>query len=218
MLDLNSADGLDLREGRVVRRRSSAWADTALTLAQVARTAHLDPLRLPPGLEPGLHMVLAYDPPAMTYSNSTHACAVEIDRATGALRILRHVIAEDSGTRINPVIVDGQQHGATAMGLSGAMMEHAAYDKDGQALAGSFMDYAIARASDLPCFEFSHHDTPSPRTPAGIKGMAEGGTMGGIGALMNAVNDALAQVGARLQSQPATPARIWAALRDAETK
>jgi carbon-monoxide dehydrogenase large subunit len=132
------------------------------------------------------------------------------------LRILRHIVAEDCGTRINPVIVAGQTHGATAMGLSGAMMEHAAYDENGQAMAGSFMDYAIARAGDLPAFELSHHDTPSPGTPAGIKGMAEGGTMGGIGALMNAVNDALARAGARLESGPATPAQIWAALRAAE--
>jgi carbon-monoxide dehydrogenase large subunit len=216
LLDLNSADGLDLREGRVLRQVEGAWADTGLTLAQVARTAHLDPLRLPPGMEPGLHTVLAFDPPAMTYTNSTHACAVEIDRGTGALSILRHVVAEDCGTRINPLIVAGQTHGATAMGLSGAMLEHAAYGADGQALAGSFMDYAIARAADLPAFELSHHDRPSPGTPAGIKGMAEGGTMGGIGALMNAVNDALAQAGARLESQPATPARIWAALQAAK--
>ena len=111
------------------------------------------------------------------------------------------------------MIVEGQTHGATAMGLSGAMVEHAAYDDDGQALAASFMDYAIARAADLPGFEISHHSTPAIGTPAGIKGMAEGGTMGGIGALMNAVNDALAGVGARLESQPATAPRIWAALR-----
>jgi carbon-monoxide dehydrogenase large subunit len=215
MLDLNSADGLELREGRVLRQVAEGWAETGVSLAQVARTAHLDPLKLPPGMEPGLHTILAYDPPAMTYSNSTHACAVEIDRATGALAILRYVVAEDSGTRINPLVVAGQTQGATAMGLSGAMMEHAAYAEDGQALAGSFMDYALARAADLPDFELHHHDTPSPRTPAGIKGMAEGGTMGGIGALMNAVNDALAQAGAHLESQPATPARIWAALRAA---
>ena len=216
MLDLNNSAGLDLRDGAVLRRVESAWAETGLTLAQVARTAHLDPLRLPAGMEPGLHAIFAYDPPAMTYSNSTHACAVEIDPATGMLRILRYVVAEDCGTRINPLIVAGQTHGATAMGLSGAMMEHAAYDEDGQAVAGSFMDYAIARASDLPTFELSHHDTPSPGTPAGMKGMAEGGTMGGIGALMNAVNDALARAGARLESGPATPAHIWAALRAAE--
>jgi carbon-monoxide dehydrogenase large subunit len=215
MLGLNSADSLELRNGAVLRRVAEGWADTGLSLAQVARTAHLDPLRLPPGIEPGLHQILAYDPAYTTYTNSTHVCAVEIDRATGALRILRYVAAEDCGTRINPMVVEGQTHGATAMGLSGAMLEHAAYGLDGQALAGSFMDYAMARADDLPPFELTHHDTPNPGAPAGIKGMSEGGTMGGIGALMNAVNDALAQVGARLDSQPATPDRIWAALRDA---
>ncbi len=212
LLGLNTQEGLDLREGVVLRRIAESWANTGLDLAQLARTAHLDPLRLPPGMEPGLHQILAFDPPPMTYSNSTHACLVEIDRATGALTILRHIIAEDAGTLINPMVVEGQTHGATAMGLSGAMMEHAAYDSDGQMLAGSFMDYAIARAADLPCFSVSHHATAAPGTPAGIKGMAEGGTMGGIGALMNAVNDALAGAGARLESQPATAARIWAAL------
>jgi carbon-monoxide dehydrogenase large subunit len=215
LLGRNTAAGLDLHEGQVLAEAAGAWSPTGLTLPEIARLAYLDPLRLPPGLEPGLHQLLAYDPPPMTYSNSTHACAVEIDRATGALRILRYVIAEDCGTRINPMIVTGQTQGATGMGLSGALMEHAAYDAEGQALAGSFMDYALARATDLPDFILHHADTPSPRTPAGIKGMAEGGVMGAIGALMNAVNDALAPVGAELPEQPATAARIWAALRAA---
>jgi len=215
MLDLNSADGLDMVGSAVLRLVGGAWQPAGITLAQVARLAYLDPLRLPPGMEPGLHALLAYDPPPMTYVNSTHACAVEIDAETGALRIERYVVAEDSGTRINPLVVEGQTHGATAMGLSGALMEHAAYDADGQMLAGSFMDYALARAADLPAFELLHLDTPSRHTPAGIKGMAEGGVMGAIGALMNAVNDALAAAGARLDDQPATPARIWQALRRA---
>ncbi len=216
LLHLNSADGLDMEAGQVIRRIGEGHLETGLTLPALARIAHLDPLRLPAGMAPGLHHIEAFDPPTMTYSNSTHACAVEICLETGALTILRHIIAEDAGTMINPMIVEGQTHGATAMGLSGAMLEHAAYGADGQALAGSFMDYAIARADDLPGFVISHHPTPAIGTPAGIKGMAEGGTMGGIGALMNAVNDALAQVGARLESQPATPQRIWAALQQGQ--
>jgi hypothetical protein len=213
LLNLNSADGLEMRAGLVIRRVAEGELETGLSLAALARIAHLEPLRQPPGMAPGLHHIEAFDPPAMTYSNSTHACVVEIDTETGALTILRHVIAEDAGTLINPMIVEGQTHGATAMGLSGAMMEHAAYGADGQMLAGSFMDYAMARAGDLPCFEVSHHPTPAIGIPAGIKGMAEGGTMGGIGAVMNAVNDALAGVGAYLPAQPATPDRIWAALQ-----
>ena len=215
MLGANSADALDLRDGRVVRQAGGEWADAGIGVPEIARLAHLDPLRLPPGVEPGLHQVLAYDPPAMTYSDSTHACFVEIERETGALTILRYAVAEDAGRRINPVVVEGQTHGATAMGLSGAMLEHAAYGKDGQALAATLMDYAIARAAELPAFMVLHHDTPSPATPAGIKGMAEGGTMGGIGALMNAMNDALGRVGARLDCQPATPRRVWQPLRGA---
>jgi len=214
VLGLNNPESLEMRDGIVRRQMAEGWMVTGVTLAQIARIAHLDPLRLPPGMEPGLHQILAHDPPSTSYTNSTHACAVEIDRATGALRILHYVAAEDCGTRINPLVVEGQTHGATAMGLSGAMLEHAAYDPDGQAMAGSFMDYAVARADDLPAFDLLECDTPNPRAPAGIKGMAEGGTMGAIGALMNAVNDALAQVGARLDSQPTTPARIWAALRN----
>lgn len=213
LLNLNSAGALDIRHGQVLRRVDQGEVETGLDIAALARVAHLDPLRLPLGMAPGLHQISAFDPPAMTYSNSTHACLVDIDRDTGAIAILRHVIAEDAGTLINPMIVEGQTHGATAMGLSGAMCEHAAYDADGQMLAASFMDYGIARAEDLPDFEISHHSTPSVGTPAGIKGMAEGGTMGGIGALMNAVNDALAQAGAHLDSQPATPSRVWAALQ-----
>ena len=211
MLGRNSTDGLALHEGQVLLHGAPA----GLGLADVARLAYLDPLRLPAGMQPGLHEIFAFDPPAMTYSNSTHACLVEIDAETGTPRILRYVVAEDSGTRINPLVVEGQTHGATAMGLSGAMLEHCAYAEDGQALAGSFMDYALARADDLPDFELLHMDTPSPRTPAGIKGMAEGGVMGGIGAVMGAVTDALARRGARLESQPASAARIWQALQAA---
>jgi len=208
MLGRNNVEGLDLVEGQVTLHAAPA----GLTLPEVARLAYLDPLRLPAGMQPGLHEIYAFDPPPMTFANSTHACLVEIEAETGTPRILRYVVAEDSGTRINPLVVEGQTHGATAMGLSGVLMELAAYGEDGQALAGSFMDYAIARAGDLPDFQIVHCDLPTPRTPAGIKGMSEGGVMGAIGALMNGVNDALGRRGARLESQPATPVRIWQAM------
>jgi carbon-monoxide dehydrogenase large subunit len=215
MLGLNTADGIDLRRGVVVRTTATGWQATALSLADVARLAYLEPLRLPPGLEPGLHLVMAYDPPPMTYSNSTHVCLVEIDRDTGSPRILRYLLAEDSGTVINPLVVAGQTHGAVAMGLSGALMENSVYDANGQILTATFTDYALARAADLPGFELVPLNTPSPNTPAGIKGMAEGGVMGSIGAVMNAINDALAQVGARLDEQPASAPRIWQGMRQA---
>jgi len=208
LLGLNSPDGLELADGEVMRFVGGAWKAAGLTLAQIARTAHLDPLRLPDGMEPGLHVTHAFDPPPMTYANATHACEVEIDRATGALMLRRYLVAHDCGTEINPVIVAGQVHGAVAMGLSGALKEHAAYDADGQARAGSFMDYALARAADLPAIEIIPCNRPNRLTPAGLKGMAEGGVMGAVGAVSNAISDALSALGIAAEEQPFTPARL----------
>jgi carbon-monoxide dehydrogenase large subunit len=216
LLGLNSADGLRMREGRLERLIEGSWLPQSVTLADIARTAHLDPLRLPAGMEPGLHLTVSYDPPPMTYANATHACEVEVDSETGAVRILRYLIAHDCGTEINPMIVAGQVHGAVAMGLSGALMEHAHYDADGQNLAASFMDYAIARGDDLPAFEIIDCNRPNRETPAGIKGMAEGGVMGAIGALCNAVSDALAPFGVVIERQPLTPDRILSAIRQSK--
>ena len=216
LLGLNGPDGLRLREGGIERSISGAWQPQNLTLADIARTAHLDPLRLPAGMEPGLHLTMAYDPPPMTYANATHACEIEVDVATGAITILRHVIAHDCGTEINPMIVAGQLHGAVAMGLSGALMEHCHYDQSGQNLAGSLMDYAVARAGDLPAFEIIACNRPNRLTPAGIKGMSEGGVMGAIGALCNAVSDALSPFGVVIESQPLTPFRIRQAIEAAK--
>lgn len=216
MLGLNSADGLRLREGRLERQIEGQWQAQSLTLTDIARTAHLDPLRLPAGMEPGLHLTMAYDPPPMTYANATHACEIEVDAATGEITIQRYVIAHDCGTEINPMIVAGQVHGAVAMGLSGALMEHCHYDASGQNLAGSFMDYAIARAVDLPNFEIIACNRPNRLTPAGIKGISEGGVMGAIGALCNAVSDALAPFGVIIERQPLTPDRVLRAITAAK--
>lgn len=208
-LGLNSAHGLTIADGEVLRSLDSVWSRTGLTLSSLARTAHFDPLRLPPGMEPGLHVTHAYDPPAMTYSNATHACLVEIDAATGALAVQRYVVAHDCGVEINPRIVAGQVHGAVAMGLSGAMMECCAYDTDGQMLAGSFMDYALARAADLPLIEIVQCNRADSRTIGGMKGMSEGGVMGATGALANAINDALGPDRTPVWQQPFTAERLW---------
>ncbi len=213
MLGLNSAEALTLHDSRVLRAGAAGWEETGITLAEVARLAHFDPLRLPHGMEPGLHLVAAYDPPPLTFSNSTHACLIEIARDTGTVHILRYVAAEDAGQAINPIVVAGQTQGAIALGLSGVLMERTVYDTDGQLLSGSFMDYALIRAADMPPIELHHMNTPSHLTLAGIKGMAEGGVLGAVGAMMNAVNDALGQIGRHIDSQPVSPERVWAALR-----
>jgi carbon-monoxide dehydrogenase large subunit len=208
LLGLNSPEALEVANGDVLRFVGGTWTVTGLTLAAIARTAHLDPLKLPAGMEPGLHVTHAFDPPPMTYANATHACEIEIDRETGALVIRRYLVAHDCGTEINPLVVAGQVHGAVAMGLSGAMMEHCVYDAHGQNQTGSFMDYAIARAADLPAIEIIPCNRPNSLTPAGLKGMSEGGVMGAIGALSNAISDAFAQYAVAAEEQPFTPASL----------
>ena len=203
-LGLNSGAELRLREGRVQRPVGGAWEDTGLTLADIARIAFLDPLSLPPGMEPGLEAHRAYDPPAMTYSNAAHVCEAMVDTETGAVRLERYMVAEDCGTVLNPLIVEGQQHGAVAMGIGGVLREAVAYDADGHNLTGSFMDYALSAAADLPPIEVLSVPTPGRGTPTGSKGMSEGGVMGAIGAVCSAVTDALAPFGVVVERQPLT--------------
>lgn len=214
MQGLDSAGDLRLIDGRVERQKGSDWVDTGLTLADVARTAYLDPITLPPGMAPGLDFSKTYDPPPMTYSNATHVCEVAVDIATGAIRIERYLVAEDCGTVLSPVVVTGQQHGAIAMGLGGALFEHVLYDDSGQNLSGTLADYLIPTACELPDFEIIPMHTPNRRTPAGIKGMAEGGVMGALGAVVNAVNDALAPFGVVADRLPLRPDYLRALLRD----
>jgi carbon-monoxide dehydrogenase large subunit len=215
MLGLPDAATLRLADGTVEREEGGVWHPTGVTLADVARTAYLDPTALPAGVTPGLDFSKTYDPPPMTYSNSTHVCEIEIDVATGAIAFGRYVVAEDCGTVLNPIVVEGQQRGAIAMGLSGALMEHVVYDEFGQNRSGTLADYTVATACELPDVEIISMHTPNRRTPAGIKGMAEGGVMGAIGALGNAVNDALAPFGVVAERGPFAPQAIRVLLRTA---
>lgn len=180
----------------------------SLALADLARTAYLAPMDLPPGMEPGLEAYRAYDPPPLTYSNATHACTVEVDRATGEVRLGRYVVVEDCGTLINPTVVEGQIHGAVAQGLAGALYEEVVYDAQGQNLSATLMDYAVPTAAMLPRIEIEHLETPAPDVPGGVKGMSEGGVMGASAAVCNAVADALAPLGATVDRQPLTPERL----------
>ncbi|GAC1529118.1 MAG: hypothetical protein NVS2B4_07340 [Ramlibacter sp.] len=142
----------------------------------------------------------------------------EVDPQTGAVQIQRYVVAEDCGTVLSPVVVEGQQHGAIAMGLSGSLFEQVDYDAaTGQNLSGSLADYLMATAAELPEFELIPLHTPSTATVAGIKGMAEGGVMGAIGSLTNAVADALAPLGAIVDRQPLTPMYLRGLIREAQT-
>jgi aerobic carbon-monoxide dehydrogenase large subunit len=213
LLNLNTPDQLRLAGGKIERLAGGGWTATELTLAGIARLAYLDPLRLPPGMEPGLEAHRAYDPPAMTFSNAAHFCEIALDPASGEVRILRYVIVEDCGTVLNPGIVEGQQHGATALGIAGALYERLVYDEEGQLLSGTLADYLVPTAGEIPNFEVIAMHTPSRQTATGGKGMAEGGVMGAIGAVGNAVNDALAPFGVTATRQPFTPDSLRALLR-----
>ena len=216
MLDLGVDAHLRLMDGRIQRLQADQWHDTRLMLEDIARVAYLDPTSLPPDQAPGLEFHLTYEPPPMTYSNACHACVVEVDGETGAVQIERYVAAEDCGTVLSPVVVQGQQHGAIAMGLSGALFEQVEYDlATGQNLSGTLADYMLATAHDIPPIELIAMHTPNRDTPAGIKGMAEGGVMGSIGALTNAVNDALAPLGVTVNQQPLTPTYLRQLMRQA---
>jgi carbon-monoxide dehydrogenase large subunit len=201
---------LELADGRIYVRGAPA---SGITIAQLAQKAYLAPTELPPGMEPGLEATHAFDPPALTFSSGTHVCQVEIDPETGRVTIPRYTIVEDCGRMLNPRVVEGQLHGATAQGVGGALVEEVVYGADGQNLSATLMDYAIATASALPSFDVDHLERPDPGTPLGMKGMAEGGVMGASAAISNAVADALAPLGVDAGRQPFTARRLAEALR-----
>lgn len=214
-LDLPTQAELRMVDGSVQVWRDGDWHGTGIGLVDMARKAYLDPTNLPEGMSPGLEFHKTYDPPPMTYSNSSHVCEVEVNIDTGAVQFGRYVVAEDCGTVLSPVVVEGQQLGAIAMGLSGTLFEHIEYDEQGQNLSGTLADYLVATAHELPKIEILSMHTPNRSTPAGLKGMAEGGVMGAIGALSNAVADALAPLGVTIERQPLTPIYLRGLIRQA---
>jgi carbon-monoxide dehydrogenase large subunit len=213
LLGLNSSGELRLNASRVERRLGGEWTDAGLSLTDVARVAYLDPLRLPPGMEPGLEAHRAYDPPPMTFSNSMHACEVRVDVEAGKVTVERYLVVDDCGTVLNPLVVRGQQHGAIAMGISGALLEEVIYDENGQNRSGSFADYLLATAVEIPAIEVISQHTPNKKTLTGSKGMSEGGVMGATGAVPSAVNDALAPFGVVAERQPLSPMYLRSLLR-----
>jgi aerobic carbon-monoxide dehydrogenase large subunit len=159
--------------------------------------------------EPGRYAVSeTYDPPSVGYSYATHACVVEVDPETGGVAVLRYVVAEDCGTQINPMIVDGQVQGGAAQGIGESVYEAIVYGEDGQILTTSLMDYLVPTAGEVPWFRVEHLETPQPDSAWGVKGVGEGGTVGSPGAVANAVTDA---VGAELNELPLSPELVRAA-------
>jgi carbon-monoxide dehydrogenase large subunit len=167
---------------------------------------------LPKGVEPGLFESGTFDGGHRTFPNGCHIVEVEIDRATGTVEIVRYHAVEDVGHMINPLLVAGQVHGGIAQGAGQALLETIVYDSSGQLVSGSFMDYAMPRASDFCAFELAENEVPTATNPLGVKGAGESGTVGALPAVMNAVNDALSRIGAPYVQMPATPEKVWRAI------
>ena len=198
-------DDIVFENGRVGVKGAPA---SSKTFAEVAGYAYV-PVPLPPGLEPGLSDEAFFEPANNTYPFGCHISMLEIDRDTGEPTLLRLVAVDDAGHLINPLIVEGQIHGGLAQGIGQAMIEEAVYSDDGQLLTGSFMDYAMPRATDFPRFEMHSTVTPTPVNPLGAKGVGEAGTLGSTPSIVNAAVDALSGLGVKHVDMMLRPEKLW---------
>lgn len=202
-----AAEDITLENGRFqvvgVPTRSVSWQD-------IARRAESD--ELPQELQGGLSGDEDFRPEGNLYPFGTHICVVEIDPETGNVKIVRYLAVDDCGKVINPMLVAGQVHGGIAQGVGQAMLEEAHFDELGNLLTGTLLDYALPRADDLPAFETSRTETPSPLNPLGVKGIGEAGTIGATPAVVNAIMDALSHLGVRNLDMPITAEKVWRAL------
>ena len=200
-----STDDLEFEDGKFSVK---GVPDKGITIQEVALQAHVA-TKLPAGMEPGLQATSVFEPSNFTFPFGTHVCVVEVDTQSGEVEILRYIAVDDCGKVINPLIVDGQVQGGIAQGLGQALLEEVVYDEDGQLITGSLMDYAVARAEDLPPLEFARTETPSPVNPMGVKGVGEAGTIGSTPSIVNAVVDALAPFGVTHIDMPLKPEKLW---------
>jgi carbon-monoxide dehydrogenase large subunit len=192
--------------------------DRSISIMELAQKLHSG-LNLPADAPQSLDVIHVSDgPDAWTFPNGCHISEVEIDPDTGAVEVVKYCAVNDFGTVVNPMIVAGQLHGGVVQGIGQALMEKAVYDDSGQLLTGSFMDYAMPRAADVPSFELASHPVPTKTNPLGVKGCGEAGCAGGLTSMTNAVIDALSEHGIRHIDMPLTPYRIWQALQAARTQ
>jgi len=196
---------------------SVAGTDRRVSLKQVAKLAHT--LRHPDlGGEYGLSERTITAPANATFPNGCHVCEVEIDPDTGACRVTRYCVVDDVGRVINPMLVKGQIHGGVAQGVGQVLLENIRFDEHGQLLTGSFMDYALPRASDLPDILCKSNEVLTRGNPLGVKGAGEAGTVGALAAVVNAVVDALAPLGVEHVDMPVTSESLWRSIRAARAQ
>ena len=205
-------EDLEFSGGKFAVKGAPDRAKSIAEIAFSAWTAH----NLPDGTEPGLEATYVFDPPNFTFPSGSHVCAVEVDTETGQTEIVRYVAVDDCGTIINPTIVEGQIHGGVAQGISEAMFEEAVYDENGVLLTSSLANYRVPSAAELPSMTLGNTVTPSSTNPLGVKGVGEAGTIAAPPAVLNAIIDALEPLGVTHIDMPATPERVWRALRHAQ--
>ncbi|AYQ32975.1 xanthine dehydrogenase family protein molybdopterin-binding subunit [Runella sp. SP2] len=205
-----SPDDIEFTDGKFTVKGT----DKSLGFGDIALTAYV-PHVYPANLEPGLDFSSFYDPTNFTYPFGCHIAVVEVDKETGATKVKRFIAVDDVGNVINPMIVDGQIHGGLAQGIGQALLEGVEFDGNGQIINGSYMDYAMPRADDLPMFELDRQVTPCPHNPLGVKGAGEAGCIGSTPAVVNAVVDALWSAGHQVKDirMPLTPERVWSAMQ-----
>ncbi|TAM60016.1 xanthine dehydrogenase family protein molybdopterin-binding subunit [bacterium] len=203
-MEANVGD-LEFKNGKISVKGNP---EKSMSTAEVAFAAFRG-VNLPADVEPGLEATRRFEPPNFVYPFGTHVCVVEIERATGAVKVVKYVAVDDCGNVINPMIVEGQVHGGIAQGLAQALYEEIVYDENGQLATGSLLQYTVPHANQVPNYELDRTVTPTDVNPMGIKGVGEAGTIGATPAVVNAVVDALAPFGVVNVDMPCKPERIW---------
>jgi carbon-monoxide dehydrogenase large subunit len=205
--DVNFVDGV----------LSSPKTNRTLTIKEVAKEA-MEPGNLPKGMDVGLIATATYIAPVQNFPNGCHICELEIDEETGEVEIVRYSVVDDVGTVINPLLLKGQIVGGVAQGVGQILMEDIRFDGDGQIMTGSFMDYAMPRATDISAVEVKSNPVPTRTNPLGVKGAGEAGCVGAMPAVANALVDALSHLGVRHVEMPATPERLWRVIQQGNAK
>jgi carbon-monoxide dehydrogenase large subunit len=187
--------------------------DKSMTMAEISGAAHIPPQELPSDIEPGLEETSFYDPENFVFPFGAHACIVDVDVETGKVQVVDYYSVDDCGPAINPMLIEGQVHGGIAHAIGQALYEQVVYDEEGQLVTGTFVDYALPTAAELPSFNTDRTETPSPVNSLGVKGVGEAGTIAATPAVTAAVLDAVRPVkDLDWIDMPLTPLRVWQAL------
>jgi carbon-monoxide dehydrogenase large subunit len=205
-------EDIELADGKYQVKGSP---DKAMTMAEVSGAAHIPPNELPADIEPGLEENAFYDPENFVFPFGAHACVAEVDAETGKVNVVAYYAVDDCGRAINPMLIEGQVHGGVVHAIGQALYEQVVYDDEGQLVTGTFVDYALPTAAEVPAFDTDRTETPSPTNSLGVKGVGEAGTIAATPAVAAAVLDALAPLGVKDLDMPFTPVRVFEAIQAA---